>query len=349
MSDAETKAVEGLQFRWRRQTWLDGLVDREAFLVARTGRQLQKNMRIAIVGSGAVGGFYGAALARAGHQVTFIARGAHLRAIRERGLLIWSPLGDFVTHAPAESEPERVGPVDLVLFVVKNYDNGDALPRLAPLCAPHTSVLTLQNGVDSAQQVAAAVGEDRVLAGATYIATAIVAPGVIEQTGTYRRIVFGEVFRRETEPSARVRALADAFTAADIQAEPVADARVPLWEKFIYLAAFAAFSGASRRPAGPIWDDPVARERFLAAVDEVAAVARAEGIPLADGVRPRIIEYMSNVPKTMRASLLIDLQQGKRIEVEALQGAVVRRGAALGVPTPIMSTLYAVLRAASYR
>jgi 2-dehydropantoate 2-reductase len=306
-------------------------------------------MRIAIVGSGAVGGYYGARLARAGHHVTFVARSAHLRAIRERGLLIWSPLGDFVVHAPAESESERVGPADLVLFAVKSYDNESALPRLLPLCAPHTMVLTLQNGIDSAGQVAAVVGEDRVLAGATYIATAVIAPGLIEQTGTHRRIVFGENFRREAGPSARVRALADAFLAADIQAEPVADARRPLWEKFVYLAAFSAFSGASRRPAGPIWDDPVARERFLAAVDEVASVARADGVPLADDTRQRIIDYMADIPKTMRASLLIDLQQGKRIEVEALQGAVVRRGAALGVPTPIMSTLYAVLRAASAR
>jgi 2-dehydropantoate 2-reductase len=306
-------------------------------------------MRIAIVGSGAVGGYYGARLARAGHDVTFIARGAHLRAIRERGLLIWSPLGDFVVHAPAESDPARVGPADLVLFAVKSYDNESALPGLLPLCAPHTIVLTLQNGVDSAEHVAAVVGADRVIAGATYIATAVIAPGLIEQTGTHRRIVFGESFRREAAPSSRVRALAEALLAADIQAEPVADVRLPLWQKFVFIAAYSAFSAASRRPAGPIWDDPVARERFLAAVDEVASVARADGVPLADDTRQRIIDYMADIPKTMRASLLIDLQQGKRIEVEGLQGAVVRRGAALGVPTPIMSTLYAVLRAASAR
>jgi 2-dehydropantoate 2-reductase len=304
-------------------------------------------MRIAIVGAGAVGGYYGARLARRGHQVTFIARGAHLQAIRERGLLIWSPLGDFVVRAPAESETEKVGPVDLVVFAVKSYDNATALPRLLPLCAPHTIVLTLQNGVDSADEVAAVVGPDRVLAGAAYIATAIASPGLIEQTGTHRRIVFGEIFRREAEPSARVSELARAFRAADIQAEPVADARVPLWHKFVYLAAFSAFAGASRRPAGFIWGDPVVRERFLDAAEEVAAVGRAEGVPLADDTRQRITDYMAAIPKTMRASLLIDLQQGKRIELEALQGAVVRRGAARGVPTPIMSTLYAVLRAAS--
>jgi 2-dehydropantoate 2-reductase len=304
-------------------------------------------MRIAIVGSGAVGGYYGAMLARAGHRVTFIARGAHLRAIKERGLLVWSPLGDFTVRAPADSEIARVGPVDLVLLAVKTYDNDVVLPQLPALCGPGTIVLTLQNGVDSPLQVAQAVGEERVLAGPTYIATSLSAPGVIEQTGTHRRIVFGEVFEPRPEVTDRVRRIAEAFTAADIQAEPVADARVPLWEKFIYLASYAAFSGSARKPAGAIWGDPFARERFLSAVDEVCAVARAEGVPVPDGQRERVTAYMNTVPATMRASLLIDLMQGKRIEVEALQGSVVRRGAARGVPTPIMSTLYAVLRAAS--
>jgi 2-dehydropantoate 2-reductase len=306
-------------------------------------------MRIAIVGSGAVGGYYGASLARAGHRVTFMARGAHLRAIRERGLLVWSPLGDFSVRAPAHDDPALVGPVDLAILAVKTYDTESVLPHLAAFCAQGsgTLVLTLQNGVDSADHVAAIVGRERVLAGAAYIATAVTSPGVIEQTGTHRRIVFGEVFNPEAEVSARVQELAKVLTGADIQAEPVADARVPLWEKFIYLAAYAAFSGAARQPAGAIWGDPIVRERFLSAVDEVHAVARAEGVPVAPDMRERITTYMESVPKTMRASLLIDLAQGKRIEVEALQGAVVRRGAARGVPTPIMSTLYAVLKAAA--
>jgi 2-dehydropantoate 2-reductase len=329
-------------------------------------------MRIAIVGSGAVGGYYGASLARAGHRVTFMARGAHLRAIRERGLLVWSPLGDFSVRAPAQDNPALVGPVDLAILAVKTYDTESVLPHLAAFCAQGsgTLVLTLQNGVDSADHVAAIVGRERVLAGAAYIATAVTSPGVIEQTGTHRRIVFGEVFASlpsstgahpscrpdvvgasrlnpEAEVSARVQELAKVLTGADIQAEPVADARVSLWEKFIYLAAYAAFSGAARQPAGAIWGDPIVRERFLSAVDEVHAVARAEGVPVAADMRERITAYMESVPKTMRASLLIDLAQGKRIEVEALQGAVVRRGAARGVPTPIMSTLYAVLKAAA--
>jgi 2-dehydropantoate 2-reductase len=304
-------------------------------------------MRIAIVGSGAVGGYYGALLARAGHRVTFIARGTHLRAIKERGLLVWSPLGDFTVRAPVESEISRVGHVDLVLLAVKTYDNDVVLPQLPALCGPGTIVLTLQNGVDSPIEVAQAVGEDRVLAGPTYVATALTAPGVIEHTGTHRRIVFGEVFTPGAEVTERVGRIAEAFTSADIQAEPVADARVPLWEKFIYLASYAAFSGSARKPAGAIWGDTFVRERFLSAVDEVYAVAQAEGVPVPPDQRERVTAYMNTVPATMRASLLIDLQKGKRIEVEALQGSVVRRAAARGVPTPIMSTLYAVLRAAS--
>jgi 2-dehydropantoate 2-reductase len=161
-------------------------------------------MRIAIVGSGAVGGYYGARLARAGHRVTFIARGAHLEAMRQRGLLVWSPLGDFCVRASAERDIAGVGPVDLVILAVKTYDNGTVLPELVSLCKAGTIVLTLQNGVDSAEHVAAAVGRDRVLAGPTYIATALVAPGVIEQTGTHRRIVFGEL--SWTGPSQEPRA-----------------------------------------------------------------------------------------------------------------------------------------------
>lgn len=205
-------------------------------------------------------------------------------------------------------------------------------------------VLTLQNGVDSVDEVAAVVGKSAVVGGATYVATALVRPGLIVQTGTHRRVVFGEVFGDLPRLSERVQLIAEALGGADIHAEPVPDARVPLWEKFIYLAPFAAFTGAARLPAGPVWSDPHTREMFMAAVQEVTLVARGEGVPIASDLLDRIVAYMDALPRTTRSSLLIDLSQGKPIEVEALQGSVVRRGRALGLPTPIMSALYAVLK-----
>jgi 2-dehydropantoate 2-reductase len=297
-------------------------------------------MRFAMLGSGAVGGYYGAKLARAGHDVTFIARGAHLSAIRERGLLVRSSmLGDFVVRAPAEEDTTRVGRVDIVVVAVKTYDNATALPLIGPLLGPDSSVLTVQNGIDSAQEIARVIGHGRVIGGTTYIATALTSPGVIEQTGTHRRIVFGEVFGQLPTFSTRVRAIDDALSSADIQTEAVDDGRVPIWEKFIFLVALAGFTGAARLPIGPLWNDPVIREQFLEGCREIERVARAEGVPVRSDVVDRISSYVTAIPGSMRSSLLIDLSQGKRIEIEALHGAVVRRAARAGIPLPITSKL----------
>jgi 2-dehydropantoate 2-reductase len=302
-------------------------------------------MKFSILGSGAVGGYYGAKLARAGHDVTFVARGAHLEAIREHGLEVRSAaLGGFVVRAAAESDTAKVGLVDVVVVAVKAYDNASALPLIRPMLGPHTSVLSLQNGINSADAVAEMIGQERVIGGTTYIATALVAPGTIEQTGTHRRIVFGEVFGALPRLTERVRELQQALGGADIQAEAVEDGRVPIWEKFIFLATLAGFTGASRLPIGPLWADPQVRAQFLDGCREVERLARAEGIGIAENVIERIETYAAGIPGSMRSSLLIDLALGKRIEVEALQGAVVRRAAAAGVPVPIMSTLYALLK-----
>jgi 2-dehydropantoate 2-reductase len=312
-------------------------------------------MRFAILGSGAVGGYFGAKLAQTGQDVTFIARGAHLDAIRARGLEIRSAkLGDFVVRAPAESDTAKIGPVDVVIVSVKAYDNATALPMLKPLIGRETAVLTLQNGVDSADEVAAIAGEPHVLGGTTYVATALEGPGLIVQTGVHRSIIFGEVFGWSDIASAksgnrgtitpRVQAIADVLSAADIQVTPVADARVPIWDKFVYLAAFAGFTGASRLAIGHIWKHPHVREMFYAATREIAAIAKAEGVTISANRFETLEGYMTNIPPSTRSSLLIDLEQGKRIEVEALQGAAVRRAAKHGVPVPIMSTLYALLK-----
>ena len=302
-------------------------------------------MKFSILGSGAVGGYYGAKLSRAGHDVTFIARGAHLSAIRERGLEIRSPaLGDFTVRARAEEDTAQVGTMDVVIVAVKAYDNASALPLIAPMIGPKTTILPLQNGVDSASALAVRFGEAPVVGGVTYIATALSAPGVIEQTGTHRRIVLGEVFGALPRMTDRIGGIGEALAGADIQVEAVEDGRVPIWEKFIFLVSLAGFTGASRLPIGPLWADSAIRERFLESCREIERLARAEGVPVAADVVDRISSYVAGIPASMRSSLLIDLSQGKRIEVEQLQGSVVRRAAAAGVPVPITSTLYAVLK-----
>jgi 2-dehydropantoate 2-reductase len=307
-------------------------------------------MRIAILGSGAVGGYFGAKLAKAGQDVTFIARGAHLEAIRRRGLEVRSAkLGDFTVRAAAEHDTTKIGPVDVVLVAVKAYDNATALPMLKPLIGSETAVLTLQNGVDSADEVAAIVGERHVLGGTTYVATALEGAGLIVQTGVHRSIIFGEVFGVGASGTVgitqRVQAIADVFASADIHVTPVADARVPIWDKFVYLVAFSGFTGASRLAIGHIWKYPHVQEMFYACSREIAAIARAEGVAISANRFDTLREYMENLPPTTRSSLLIDLEQGKRIEVEALQGAAVRRAAKHGVPVPIVSTLYSLLKA----
>jgi 2-dehydropantoate 2-reductase len=301
-------------------------------------------VRFCFIGAGAVGGFYAALLARQGHEVSVVARGAHLDAIRRDGLRVVGPLGDFTVRIGAESDPARIGLVDVALLTVKTYDNATAIPMLTPLVGPETSVITLQNGVDSPEQVAAVVGERATIGGSTYIATAIDGPGVIRQTGTHRRVVIGEYFRDAGTVTERVRSIAAVMAAADIHAEAVPDGRAAIWEKFTYLAPFAAFTGAARLPIGPLWADDDARAMLLAAVGEMAALARAHGIALPADHGDRVLEYLNKLPPSTRSSLLIDLSQGKKIEVEALQGSVVRRGRASGVATPVMSALYAVLK-----
>ena len=302
-------------------------------------------MTFVFVGAGAVGGYYGALLARAGHQVGFVARGAHRDAIARNGVgVVSDAVGTFTVPARAESDPKRLGRPDVVVLAVKAYDNATVIPLMSPMVGPDTTVLTLQNGVDSAEEVAAVVGEAATIAGSTYVATAIDAPGVIRQTGSHRRIVFGEYFGDRRVISHRVKVLESAFREADIHAEPVPDVRNAIWEKFTYLAPFAAFTGAARLPIGPLWSDAHTRTMFLQAVAEVRAVAIASGVALRADHEAFVNDYLDRLPASTRSSLLIDLSQNRKIEVEALQGAVVRRGRQVGVATPIMSALYAVLK-----
>ena len=302
------------------------------------------SLRIAVLGAGAVGGYFGARLSRAGHDVVFIARGAQLRAIRERGLAVWSSLGDLLVRAGAEEDSARIGPVDLVLFAVKSYDVDGAVASLHPLVGLETIVLTVQNGVESPRQVAATIGEGPVLGGAAYIAASLAAPGLVEQTGTVRRIVFGEVFGPVRRLSPRVQRLREVLAGADIQAEAEADGWGALWRKYIFLAPIAALTGAARLPIGPLRDVQTFAETFRAAASEVERVARAEGADPGPDPVGAALDYILTMAPEVRSSLLIDLQQGRRIEVESLLGAIVRRGRAAGVPTPVSDALYTVLK-----
>ncbi len=300
-------------------------------------------MRVAIVGAGAVGGYYGMRLAQAGHAVTLIARGANLEAIRARGLCVRSAAGECVVRVRAESDPGVVGVVDLVILAVKTYSNPQALPLVPPLVGAGTAVLPLQNGVDSADQLAAVVGQVPVLAGTTYIGATLVEPGVVEYVGTARRIVLGEAFG-ERVVTGRVSRIRETLAGADIQAEAAADSRVPIWEKFIFLAPVAALTSAARLPIGPAWAQPAFREAADAAMAEVEALARHASVPVAEDVRTQKLRYLDTSPPTMRSSMMVDLTSGRPLELEALVGTVVRRGRAAGIPTPVMAALYGVLK-----
>jgi len=301
-------------------------------------------MRICVVGSGAVGGYFGAKMARAGHEVIFMARGGHLEAIRLRGLIVRSAVDEFRVRAQAEEQGQKVGPVDFVFYSVKTYSNAEALPLLNVVAGDHAVVITFQNGVDSAPDIERVIGRGRVIGGAAYVATALIEPGIIQQTGQHRRIAFGETTGDLSRVSGRVAMMDTLFREADLVSEPAANGWVPLWEKYIYLAPFAAFTAGARQPIGPLWADADTRSLIKAAFKEVEAVARAERVPLRPGVHKRIVAYLDALDPNVRSSLLIDLQSGKPLEVDALLGGVVRRGVKRRVKTPIMAALYATLK-----
>jgi len=261
--------------------------------------------------------------------------------------IVSAALGDFQVRPRAEESADDVRDVEVVLLATKTYDNDTAIPlvkRLIEQGSKDAFVLSLQNGVSSPYALAEAVGEARVLAGPTYVATALVEPGRIVQTGAHRRIAFGEVFDIGAEVSVRAKALHEAFVDADIISEPHADGRVPLWTKYTYLAPFAAFTGSARLPIGPLWADAGTRQSFLDASREMHALARAEGVALPADSIEQLESYIGSLQADTRSSLLIDLQQGKKIEVEGLLGFAVRLGEKHGVPTPIIKALYGVLK-----
>lgn len=299
-------------------------------------------MRIAIMGAGAVGGYYGGRLAQAGHDVALITRGEHLRAIRASGLALKGPAGDAViSGVQATDDAAQVAPVDIVLFCVKLYDTEDAARAIAPLLAKGGVCITLQNGVDGYQRIGAIVGHDRVLGGLAFVSALIEAPGVIRYKSKAPAIKFGETDGRISERATRFR---DSCVAAGIGAEVVADIRAALWHKFVGLAVNASLTSLVRQPAGVCYHDPDLLALARAGFGEGAAIARAMGVTLPDDIVEWQVRNHQSFPADMFASMYHDVARGRRLELESLSGLIVRKGRELGVPTPFHAMAYACLK-----
>lgn len=297
-------------------------------------------MRIAVLGSGGIGGYYGALLAKGGHDVSFIARGEHLEAMQRRGLTVRTPEGESTIPVTAGADTRPLGPVDLVLFCVKSYDTEPAAQALVPLMGRDTAVLTLQNGVDNLEAIASVVGSEAVLAGAVYVALQLVSPGVILRTGGEGKVVFGEVSGAMTE---RAQRIASAFQQSGIPHQVSADINRVLWDKFLFIAGVGGVTALARSGIGPLLASPEGRTLLTTSCEEIAAVALAERAPLPADAVDRVIQQAATLPPQWRSSMARDLEDGRRLEVDALSGTVVRRGLKLGVPTPVHRTIAACL------
>jgi 2-dehydropantoate 2-reductase len=297
-------------------------------------------LRIAVLGAGAVGAYYGKRLADGGADVVLVARGAHLAALRTNGLTIVEPEGTTTTSLPATDDVASIGPVDVVLFCVKSYDTDTAARSLAPLVRDGTAVISLQNGIDNEGRIAAAIGREHVLGGAAYILAAVREPGVVEAGGP-RQIVIGEL--DPGPPSARVRAIVDAGNRAGLRVVAAEDVRVALWEKYVLLVAFSAMSAAVRLGIGEIRGSPAARSMLGAIMTEAWMIGRALGVPLADDLVERQMELVLTRGDDATASLYHDLVTGHRMETDALQGAAIRLGREHGIPTPALDAAFAIL------
>jgi len=290
-------------------------------------------MKIAMMGSGGVGGLIGARLAHAGCDVSFIARGAHLAAMRSHGLTLESPVGNVHLPKPrVTDDPGSLGPVDLVIFSVKLWDTEAAARQILPLIGPETGVISLQNGVKKDDILRPIVGEKALMGGVAYMGTAISRPGVIQHTGTMQRVVFGEYDGRRSK---RAEALLEWCRKGGLDAAISDDIRRTLWEKFAFLVAMAAVTATIRLPIGPIRSHPMTRKFYLDAIREAAAVGRAHGVRLPEDFAEERMAFVDTLPATMTASLHHDLERGNPLEVEWLSGSVVELGAAVGVPTPV--------------
>lgn len=298
-------------------------------------------MKILVMGSGGVGGYFGARLALGGADVTFVARGAHLAAMREHGLTLDTPQG--IVQVPKVQVVERASDAsvpDVVLLAVKLWDTDAALRQIKPITGTGTSVISLQNGVLKEDALARAFAPEQRMGGVAYVATRIARPGVIQQTGPMQRLQIGEYDGRR---SARAEALLQACVNGGINGEIADDIRRALWEKYVFLAALSGATTTIRKPIGPIRAHPQTRAFFLDLMREVVAVARAHGVALPADYAEQRLKLADDVDPGMTSSMHHDLEQGNRLEVRWLSGGVVELGASVGVATPLHRAVFDIL------
>jgi 2-dehydropantoate 2-reductase len=295
-------------------------------------------MKIVMMGSGGVGGYYGARLQQAGHEVAFVARGAHAEAMRKNGLRIRSELGDAHLNVRVLEDPAQAGAADLAVIAVKLWDTEDAARAVARV--PRAAVLSLQNGVDKDEVLAGALGRDRVLGGVTHIGAVIAEPGVIAQTGKLQRVTLGELDGSRTPC---LQTIADAFRSAGVETVVSDDIRRVTWEKFVFLSALSGLTALTRKPIGEVRANPATRSLLLEALREAVAVARAEGAGLDDAFAQKQLETIDSLPAGMLSSMAQDLLRGRRLELPWLSGAVVRRAEKHGLRVPAHQAIHAAL------
>ena len=298
-------------------------------------------MRIAVVGVGGVGGYFGGRLAQAGADVIFIARGDNLAALREQGLRIESIIGDaFVAPVQATDDPAQAGPVDMVLVATKTWQLDEAIDLMRPLIGPETGVVPLLNGVEASDRLAAALGESHALNGICYIFVARVAPGVVRHSGIHPLIIFGE---RDNRRTARVEALRDWLERAGVRVTIPPDIDAEVWRKFVFGATTSGLGAVTRAPMGLLRELPETRPLFVQGMREIVAVAQACGVALGEETVTAALAQLDALPYETTASMQRDIMAGRPSELEAQNGAVARLGAAAGVPTPLHTFIYATL------
>ena len=299
-------------------------------------------MRIAVIGTGGIGGPYGASLAKAGVDVTFVARGAHLAAMRQNGLKVEGDRGEMLVRpAQATDDIAGIGPVDYVLLCVKLWDIESAGEQIRPIVGPGTAVVPLQNGVDSAERLVPILGHDAVMGGTAFVTGSIVAPGVVRQTGTYQQMTFGELDGRASPRGERLR---DLCATAGFEGILSPDVRVPIWEKFLVLVPLANVNALTRVPLGKYRADPDLWALVEASINETEAVGRAEGVGLKPDAVERALAMIRSMPDHHMTSMGNDLLRGNRLELPWFAGKVVELGRRHGIPTPVNSFVYAALK-----